>query len=356
MKSVLEGKAPLADIQPHIDQCLGCLACEPACPSGVHYRNIVTPFRAEHQPTRLPVQQTLISKTLPYPLRFKCATALGRLAARFKRFLPATLQPMLERMPAQLPRAASLPEFVPAEGEVRGTVVMLTGCVQRVLAPEINAKTARLLARQGFNVRIPKKQSCCGSLDWHQGRHTAAQKHLRKLTAQIPGDVDAIISNAAGCGSSIAEAEWILKGEDNEAAGITFAKKTAELSRFIHRRGIRALPGPPKLTRVAIQDACHLLNGQGIEHEPRALLKAIPNIEVVELISTGCCGSAGTFNIEHPTLAADLGRQKAQHILEAQVDVVVSGNIGCILQLRPYIEELGGPEIMHFAEFLESVS
>ena len=362
MKEVLEGTLPLAEATPYLDPCLGCLACVSACPSGVAYGELITPFRMETEGRReRPLEEAavrrVVHETLPYPGRFRLAAAAGTLARPLRRLLPTRMRDMLDLLPARVPRASPLPEVVRAIGPRRARVALLTGCAQQVLAPEINWATVRVLARNGVEVTIPSGQSCCGALAAHAGVKGQAQGFARRTirTFSAVADVDAVLTNAAGCGSGMHEYPLWLKGEREEAAATAFAARVRDVSVFLDELGI-APPEPLEAPlRVAYHDACHLAHAQGVTAQPRALLRAIEGVELVELAEPElCCGSAGTYNLEQPTMAALLGRRKARSVQAVAPDLVATGNIGCMTQLRTHVGGLGSDvPVLHTMEVLD---
>jgi glycolate oxidase iron-sulfur subunit len=348
MKQVLEGTLPLKSAQPHVDRCLGCLACEPACPSGVAYRDLLSPFRAltRSQASRSigeKLRRMLVAQTLPFPGRFRMAALAGRMAKILRPLLPSALRSMLELVPDSLPPAESWPRLTPARGERRASVALLMGCAQQVLDPDINTATIEVLTRNGVEVIVPEGQGCCGGLSWHTGDLRAARLFARKNLAAFPSDVDAIVTNAAGCGSAMHEYHLMLRGTPDEARADDFRKRVVDVSVFLARLGLRELPPSQRGPRVmAYHDACHLANAQGVKREPRELLCAIPSVNVREIAEVHlCCGSAGTYNLDQPEIAESLGRQKAQAVIDANADIVASGNIGCLTQLRVHLRKLG---------------
>ncbi|HEY6229586.1 MAG TPA: heterodisulfide reductase-related iron-sulfur binding cluster, partial [Verrucomicrobiae bacterium] len=208
MKQVLEGNLPWENAKPHIDRCLGCLACEPACPSGVPYRDLISPFRTVAQAhfkrsAGEKLRRFLASQTIPYPRRFRAAAFAGGLAKKLRPLVPSVLRPMIDLVPSSVPRPHRLPRVSPAVGERRGRVALLAGCAQQVLDPDINIATIEVLTRNGVEVVVPAEQGCCGGLAWHTGDLEAARSFARKNLEAFPTDVDAIITNAAGCGSAM---------------------------------------------------------------------------------------------------------------------------------------------------------
>ena len=360
MKQVLEEKLPWASAQPHIDRCLGCLACEPACPSGVPYRDLISPFRVVAQSkfkrtSAEKLRRWLASQTIPFPRRFRLAAAAGRLGKLVRPLVPDALRPMIDLAPPSVPPAESWPLLTPALGERRARVALLSGCAQQVLSPDINTATLTVLAQQGVEVVVPAAQGCCGGLAWHTGDLDAAQAFARKNLDAFPADVDAILTNAAGCGSALHEYHLILKGSPDEARAEAFRHRVMDVSAFLQKLGLRTPPKGARVPRrIAYHDACHLANAQGVRAEPRALLRAIPGVEVIELADGHlCCGSAGTYNLDQPDIAASLGEKKARAVIASGAEVVASGNIGCLTQLSAHLARLGSPiKVRHTFQIL----
>ena len=359
MKNVLEERLTAEDAQPYIDRCLGCMACVPACPSGVEYGDLLVSYRGlqEAERRRPPLDalaRKLVMETLPYPKRFRLAAQTGRLGSALSGVLPAAFASMLNLLPDKLPSPLPLPPVLPAQGERRGKVALLPGCVQQVLAPAINYAAAQVLAANGVEVHNPPGAGCCGSILLHIGAEEKARDLARRNFAQFPDDVDAILTTAAGCGSGIDDYELLFKGQDDAERATAFSHKVMDFSVYLAKLGLREPAGFESERRVVYQDACHLLHAQGIQGEPRALLNQIPNLRPLPIADAGmCCGSAGTYNIDQPIIAAELGRRKVESILAVEPDLVVSGNIGCITQLRQLLERQGYQlPVMHIAELL----
>lgn len=368
MKEVLEGTLSLAAVQPHVDRCLGCLACEPACPSGVPYRDLISPFRAYAQAKMQrswgeKFRRLIAAQTIPFPARFRVAAWLGRFGKRLRPLAPALLRPMLDLAPDTVPPAQHLPEVTPARGERRARVALLAGCAQQVLDPDINAATIDVLTRQGVEVLVPAPQGCCGGLAWHTGDLRAARAFARRNLDAFPADVDAILTNAAGCGSAMHEYHLILRGTADEERAESFRKRVLDVSVFLARLGLRPsdtlrafgqLPTGGGLRKIAYHDACHLAHAQGVHREPRALLGCIPGVVLCELANAHlCCGSAGTYNLDQPEIAASLGEKKARAVIATGAEVVASGNIGCLTQLRAHLAKLGSSiQVRHTMQVL----
>jgi len=346
MKEVLEGGLEIEEALPHLDACLGCLACEPACPSGVEYRNLISPFRAlaedqRSRPLGEKVRRRLVSWTLPHPDRFRVAARMAGLVKPLAGVLPRSMRPMMDLLPSPLPPEQKLQERYEARGEHRATVALLAGCAQQVLDPDINAATIDVLTRSGVEVVVPREQTCCGALSWHVGDHRAAKEYARR-NIEAFSKVDAVITNAAGCGSGMHEYPLILKGTDDEERAAELAALVVDVSVFLERLGGPGeIPDRGEEVTIAYHDACHLSNGQGVRSEPRRLLQRIPGVKVVELCDAHlCCGSAGTYNIDQPEVAASLGEQKARAVMDSGVMMVASGNIGCLTQLKMHLGRL----------------
>ncbi len=360
MKEVLEGSLPLADATPYVDRCLGCLACVTACPSGVQYGDLISSFRAyagerRERTVAETVNRRLIHETLPYAGRFRLAVSAGKVGRPFQRFLPGDLGAMLDLLPTELPDAEPLPTLFPAQGTRRARVALLAGCVQQVLAPAINWATLRVLALNGVEVVIPARQGCCGALSMHTGEADQARSLARANLRAFPADVDAVITNAAGCGSGMHEYPLLFAEQPEAAEAAGFAAKVMDISAFLDKLGLIPPPPLPQPMTVAYHDACHLAHAQGVRSAPRALLNAIPNLTLAEIRDGEiCCGSAGTYNLEQPAIAAELGRRKAANILETGADAIALGNIGCLTQIRTYLARAGhATPIFHTVQVLD---
>jgi glycolate oxidase iron-sulfur subunit len=360
MKENLEGALPLDNMLPFVDRCLGCMACVTACPSGVEYGELLAPFRARAETLRSRplldrVTRLLVRETLPYPGRFRLAALMGKLAKPFKGLLPRPFAAMLDLLPQTLPAAQPLPEVYPAVGPRRARVALLAGCVQQALAPSINWATLRVLARNGVEVIIPRGQGCCGSLAMHTGEAQQAQGLARRNFRAFPADVDAILTNAAGCGSGMHEYGLLFAGTPDEAQARQFAKRVKDVSVFLQELGLLPPPALAEPLTLAYHDACHLAHAQRVTGQPRQLLMSIPNVKLVEIPEGDlCCGSAGTYNLEQPTLARQIGARKAQNILTTGAQAVATGNIGCMTQLQTHLQALDQPlPVWHTMEVLD---
>lgn len=375
MQAGLDG-SPLTDrMVEHFDACLGCMACVTACPSGVQYDRLLEQTRAqvERQHERSRSEKALrgaIFSLFPYPARLRKLRGPLRLSQRLHldralrrtglldRFVPGLAA--MERLTPSLGTPEALPDGLPAVGEQRAVVSMLTGCVQDVFFSEVNAATARVLAAEGCRVVIPPRQGCCGALSSHSGREPEAQRFARStITTFAAGtDVDAVVTNAAGCGSAMKDYGELLAAENDDTAtqvARSLAGKVRDLSEFLAELGTVATRHPLPI-RIAYHDACHLGHAQGVRAQPRRLLREIPGVELVEIADAAiCCGSAGVYNILHPGTAAELGEAKARNIVATGADLIVTANPGCLMQIATALDRLGTPIPMaHTATVLDA--
>jgi glycolate oxidase iron-sulfur subunit len=358
---------PLTDsMVEHFDRCLGCMACVTACPSGVQYDRLIEATRAqvEDEVTRSRTDRLLrkaIFAVFPYPKRLR----LLRGPLRAYQASKLNMAPLLHRISPTLaamerlapPRAdhVRLPELVPARGERRAVVGMLTGCVQREFFPSVNAATARVLASEGCDVVIPKSQGCCGALSLHSGR-SAEAKAFAKKTIESFADVEVVVVNAAGCGSAMKDYGDVLADEPEWAERAReFTAKTRDLAEYLAELGPRATRHPLEIT-VAYHDACHLAHAQGIRAQPRALLAGIPGLEIREIADPEiCCGSAGVYNLLQPEAAGELGDRKAENVSATGADLLVAANPGCSLQIATALRRRGEEiAVAHTAEVLDA--
>lgn len=360
MKMVLEGELSVNDANPFIDRCLGCQACVSACPSGVQYGELLSPFRAfarNNRTSTLPerLRHNLIKSTFPEPARFRKLVAIGILARPFRKLMPEGLSGLVDLLPEHSQTASQLPEIMPAEGKRRARVAVLSGCVQQAVDPGINWATLRVLAKNGVEVVIPAGQGCCGTILLHTGETAKARELASKNLQAFSLDVDAIVTNAAGCGSGMHEYRQLFHGLDQERLAEDIAQKTVDVSSFLDQLGLVGEPGLPQPLRVAYHDACHLVHAQGVSAPPRRLLAAVSNLSLVEIEESDlCCGSAGTYNLEQPQIAKQLGRRKAERILSSGAQAVAMGNIGCMVQIRSQLSVVGKLlPVLHTIEILD---
>lgn len=371
MRAFEEGQQEAtAPFREHLESCLVCRACETACPSGVQFGSMMEEFRAlyrgqlESQP--LPTSQArpeaggwrgrlgtwLMLEVLPKPRRlrrlmnllwFTQRSGLSGLARRsgILRVLGLdTAEAMAPPVPPPNQRR-SWAETLPPYGKQRARVLFLRGCVTPELLPSMQSASLEVLRHNGCEVVTPKSQTCCGALHFHSGQRQAGLALLREnLIAFDLDGFDAIVINAAGCGSTLKEyANLLGKNDAQTGEAQAFAAKVRDISEFLVELGLVPPPGSIH-KRVAYDEPCHLLHGQGISDAPKQLLDAIPGLQRVALDDADrCCGSAGVYNLVHPEMASALGAEKLHCIRRAQPDIVVTGNPGCILQIRHALGE-----------------
>ncbi len=350
-----------AEMVTHFDRCLGCMACVTACPSGVRYDRLIERTRpqVERNWERTGSDRAfrrLLYETLPHPMRLRMlaplmAAARRMGADRLSERLPerlAMLAKVAPRTPSGRAARASVPERTPAVGEPRGRVGLLLGCVQRVFYPEVHRATIGTLAAEGFEVLAPRWPGCCGALELHGGAEPGAIKRAKATIAAFTGagngGVDHIVVNAAGCGSAMKEYGDLL----GTPQAREFSRRVKDVCELLASVEPRAPRGPVPL-RVAYHDACHLAHAQRVREQPRALLRSIPSLDLVEVQAEReiCCGSAGIYNLVQPQAAAELGARKAQMLLRTGAQAIAAGNPGCAAQLDMHLRELGQPIPIH---------
>jgi glycolate oxidase iron-sulfur subunit len=376
IKALADGRIDLSDsAAEHLSLCLGCRACESACPSGVQYGHLIEAGRAELE-VRRPgsvlrrwVRRAAFEGLLPHPallravaglLRFYQRSGLQRLVrtSGVLRLLPATLAASEALLPPLPPagRGGSLPEVTPARGAQRSVVGLLHGCVQDAVFRPHNEATIRCLTRQGAEVRVPRAQRCCGALHAHAGDPETARTLARDTIAVFEAAaVEAVVVNAAGCGAHMKAYGHLLRGDPAWAArAAAFAKKVVDVTEFLARAPLAGPIGPLPL-RATYHDPCHLAHGQKVRSEPRALLRAVPGLELVELGEAEmCCGSAGIYNLTEPVMARRLLERKMAHVEATGAATVVTANPGCILQLAAGLRARGrDAEVLHVVEVLD---
>jgi glycolate oxidase iron-sulfur subunit len=428
VSQLLDGAPLTPATADHFDRCLGCMACMTACPSGVQYDQIIEAGREWAEAGVNPLAgspgseagrgaglaagagagagpeltaprsladrltRSAIFALFPYPRRLRVATAPLRLAQRtgVDRLLARTglvgrvspaAELALRLAPASRPMPRGrLPERVAALGARRAVVGMLTGCVQSVFFPAVNAATARVLAAEGCDVIIPRSQGCCGALSLHSGRVAEAAQFARQtIEAFEAAGVDVIVVNSAGCGSAMKEYERLFaglaadSGEDEAEAGASpalpgqveaaswaaraalLSSRVRDLTEFLDSLEPVATRRPVPVL-AAYHDACHLGHAQRITAQPRSLLRAIPGLELVELRDAGvCCGSAGVYNLLQPDAAAALGSRKADSVAASGASLLISANPGCTLQISAALAAQGVTiRTAHIAEILDA--
>ena len=352
-----------ADVVRHLDLCLGCRACESACPSGVQYGRIIEDARVYLQrqaprswPARL--RQRLVLATFPYRRRLRVLFALGDVARRLGLWpLVASVIDGADLLPAAR-SAMPAGSFFPAREREQLRIGLLTGCVAGELFGGVNAAAVRLLTRNGAAVVVPAEQGCCGALHLHSGEREAAQALARKIIDAFPPELDAVVVTAAGCGSAMKEYGELLEGDPvYHQRAQRFAERVRDVTELLDAIEL----APPKTgaaRRVAYHDACHLAHAQGVREAPRRLLARVPNVELVELPEADvCCGSAGSYNLTEPAMARRLRERKVDNILATGADTVVAANPGCALQIRAGLAARGSTvRVVHPVELLDEES
>jgi glycolate oxidase iron-sulfur subunit len=352
MEARLDGTVGLSrTVVEHFDRCLGCMACVSSCPSGVRYDRLIESTRdvVEREVERTRSERLVRSalfRVLPYPKRMRRALRLAPLG----RALPAprALRPATELAPRWLSRQAPPPLTEP-NGERRGRVGILTGCVQSVVFGDVNAATARVLAADGYEVVAPP-QGCCGALSVHAGRLEEGKAFGRSLIAAFAG-VETVVVNASGCGSHLKELGWLLGDEQ----GAEFSARVRDLGEFLAEVEPRATRHPLPFC-VGYQDSCHLRHAQRLPLAYARSLGRIPGLDVVEPAEQDiCCGSAGIYNLVQPAAARELGERKAQHVRATGAQALASANPGCLVQLSQSLRRLGEPlPVLHPIELVDA--
>jgi len=367
MRALDEGRASITDsFVEHMFRCLDCRACETACPSGVHFGQMMeeTRGRIVEERSTDPISRLVLKHVFPHPWRFHLAARVLQIYQQsgLSGFLRST--GLLERVAQNMAAAEAMMPVVgltagvrsgtvyPAQaerGKRLGSVAFLSGCVMNSLLGRVNQATVGLLAAAGFDVVVPEGQVCCGALANHAGlRDTASDMARNNLGAFPVSEVDAIIVNASGCGAMLAEYPLLIEDAED------FSGKVQDVSSFLATTPIRERLTNRLELRVGYDDPCHLIHAQGVGSQPRSLLAAVPGVTLVEVEGADeCCGSAGVYNLTHPELATEILDRKMERVSEAKLDVLVTGNPGCMFQLESGARrhELN-LEVVHIAEFL----
>ena len=373
MRKATTGEAELdPTFRQHIDQCLGCMSCVTACPSGVEYNKLIEDTRGQVE-RNIPrsfsdrMFRRLLFATFPHPARLRAmAVPLGwyqrsGLQALVRRsgvlkLLPARLAAMEQLLPP-VPRKVRVVS-APAKAGARGRVAMLTGCVQDAFFHPVNEATERVLRAAGYEVVVPEGQGCCGALLVHSGMDTDAAAYAKRMIAMMEtANVEFIAINAAGCGSTMKEYGHLLREDPAWAARAeAFAARCRDISELLEPVA-HELPYKPLPLRIAYHDACHLRHAQGLYSQPRDVLGAIPQLELLEIAEGHlCCGSAGVYNLLYPETAAELGDRKAENVLATGAQALVSANPGCLLQLESALRKRGATPLpaFHTIEILDA--
>jgi glycolate oxidase iron-sulfur subunit len=376
IKSLAEGRIGLSDSSvQHLSLCLDCRACETVCPAGVPYGRLIEAAKAEIERQRpgsavrrafrwvnfgLLLGRPRLLRVAAAGLRLYQASGLQALVRRsgLARVLPGTL-PAWEALLPAMPSAAArepVPALIVAEGERRGRVAMLTGCVQSVVFGDHNRATVRVLAKNGWEVVAPPAQGCCGALNAHGGDHARAVEMARRTIDTFEGvGAEAVVVNTSGCGAHMKAYGMLLAGDPAYAERARrFAASVRDVAEFLATAPLRGPLAAVPLT-VTYHDPCHVVHGQKIRVQPRRLLAQIPGLRVVELReSDWCCGSAGIYNLTQPEMAARLLQRKVRHVIETGAEAVVTANPGCILQIQQGLRAASSSvRVMHLVEVLD---
>tara|TARA_R110000868_G_scaffold1554_6_gene12520 strand:- start:666 stop:1982 length:1317 start_codon:yes stop_codon:yes gene_type:complete len=366
IKDMLENDRPAREkVVKHVDRCLSCLSCMTTCPSGVNYMHLVDHARVhiEKTYTRPPFDRavrSVLAAVMPYPRRFRALLRLAAIGRPFAPLMPKRLRAMLALAPTTLlsaPLAAGRLVW-PAAGARRKRVLLMPGCVQQVLEARINDATIRLLTRLGHEVVVADGSGCCGALTHHLGREDQAQEavrnNVRAWMREIEGDgIDAIVVNASGCGTTVKDYGFMLRGDaDLAGAAANISGLTRDITEFLSETGAgEALTAAAFDTElnVTYHSACSLQHGQKVTAPPKELLAAAGFAVREPLEAHLCCGSAGTYNMLQPELAGRLRDRKAENIARTGPDIIATGNIGCMMQLR---DAVAAP-VVHTVELLD---
>ena len=364
MRAYDEGRAKITDsFVEHMFRCLDCRACETACPSGVHFGHMMEEMRGKIVEDRQAhwIARLMLNHVFPKPWRFHLASRMLQLyrATGMQSLVRSTgllklIAPKMAAAEALMPEigietGVPLGSHHPAEGKREGTVAFFTGCVMNSMMGTINRSSVRLLTAAGYDVIVPPAQVCCGALANHAGlRETASNMARHNIAAFDANKLDAIIINAAGCGAMLKEYPLLI---DNAGA---FSSKVKDIAEFLVSTRIFERLKTRLEGRVGYDDPCHLIHGQGVKNEPRKLLKAIPGINFVEIEGADqCCGSAGIYNITQNELSMEILDRKMEKVQKAGIDILATGNPGCMFQFRYGAKKLGMKlEVAHPVELL----
>jgi len=374
IKSLAEGRISLSDpVVEHLSLCLDCRACETVCPAGVPYGRLIEAAKAEIERQRpgglvrrafrrlnfgLLLGNMTLLRAAAAALRVYQASGLQGIVRRtgLARLLPGTLPAWEALLPTLPADRRPLPPLVPAEGARRGRVALLSGCVQSVVFGAHNRATARVLARNGWDVVTPPEQGCCGALNAHGGDHARAVEMARRTIEVFErAGADAVVVNTSGCGAHMKAYGHLLAGDPAWAdRARTFSATVQDISEFLAREPLRGPLRPVPMT-VTYHDPCHVVHGQKIRVQPRALLAQVPGLRVADLKEADwCCGSAGIYNLTQPEMATRLLHRKVANVLATGAEAVVTANPGCILQIQAGLAAHGRRvDVLHLVEILD---
>lgn len=373
MRAVQEGKIPLSKTAvSHIDRCLGCRACEAACPSGVEYGDLLEHTRDHIEGSykrsffQTLLRRILIEKIFPHQKRMKLALMPVKWIRQFglENLLPTFAKEAMMLVPDDY-EAGDLPELnLTKQRPKRGRVGFISGCVMNAMFAKTNRSSIALLNLAGFDVIVPKNQLCCGALYAHSGRLDEARRVAKKnIIAFSEAGCESVIINAAGCGSTLKEYQNLLHNDAQwSERGRLFSQGVFDLTEFLVEKGFVAIlknemkkaRSRESEKRVTFHDACHLAHPQGITSAPRQLISAVCGKGLVPLPESDvCCGSAGSYNLTEPEMADRLQNRKLQHILQTKTDLVITTNPGCILQIQSGLKKLNSDmKTQHIADYL----
>jgi glycolate dehydrogenase iron-sulfur subunit len=373
MRAVTDGRLEAeGHVEVHLEHCLDCRGCETACPSGVNYGRIIEPFRLTmERANRTTLQkydwfrQLIMFQLFPYanrirlamtPVRWAQKLGLYDLAERIGlfRLIPGRLGRMVTLVAPPIPSGPKLPEFLPAKGRRRAKVAFFVGCVADSMFRHTHWATLRVLQENGCDIVIPRGQGCCGAIRYHAADSDGARVEAdRNLEVFDLDSVDAIVVNHAGCGAMMKEygLHW---DDERQEARAAFAAKVRDINEFLDDLGIVPPSGTIDAT-ATYHDACHLGHAQKVTEPPRNILGQIPGLELRPLPESDlCCGSAGTYNINHPELADALGRRKLDNIRSTGARIAIASNAGCLLQIHREVRRSREPiTVMHPMDLLD---
>lgn len=368
MRSIVDGRLKMTPrVERHLDLCLDCRACETACPSGVQYGRLIEPFRASQRQAEAAAgtpkntdwfHRFILYGLFPYAHRMRWALGPARLMQNLRldrlmekigltKLLPRELQRMQRFLPKLQAGGPALPEVLPPIGARRARVALFTGCVADAAFRHVHWATARVLQQNGCEVLVPRNQACCGAIHYHSGADAPALDLAQKnASAFNDAGVDAVIVNVAGCGSMLKDYGHIAHELDPSNKLLhedlsRCAAKIRDVSEFLAELGIVPPTGEIRL-RAVYHDACHLAHAQKIREQPRSLLGRIPGLEILPIAESEiCCGAAGSYNLTEPEMSDALGKRKLNNILAAKPEAIITGNVGCSMQLQAVLRQSG---------------